>query len=229
MVEGEIVGRRDIGEFEVEMPLGEPPSWTGFGKWTRVSWTKSRTLNLDEYERLLNTLRNRRNNVESELSTLLWWLGDVMIQGERDLGEDFFQIVDAAGYVKESLIKIRRTCEEFTASSRFPPHKVSFWTHWDVRKLSPQNREMLLSRYADDPDFSREDLRDQVRILLDAEDAQDELMEGAGVSTDTSGDDMPACPLCSGSGHVTNEERDAYLEGVIATDGASIMVDVVKG
>jgi hypothetical protein len=207
-------------------------------EWGDTYWVPKRSLSYDEYERVFLPLRQLRNEREREMDTLLWWLSDVMNNGEMDLGEAFYQMVDAKGYVKESLIKIRRVGEEFGINERFSPREqtdkkaggkllsgVSFWTHWEVRRLGKRDRKRLLKKYREDPDFSRDDLRDEVKAILEAEEAaqsgrQDALDfgdDGEGGEGGGSGEDLPDCPLCDGAGKVTHARRDAYLqeEGVL--------------
>lgn len=179
------------------------------GEWTETSWSPPRALTYDEYEVIFNRVRTRRNEQERGLDTLLWWLADVMNNGEMDLGEQFYQMTTGKMLSKESLIKIRRMGEEFPPGTRWRPEEVSFWTHWEVVRIKddPKQRGSLLARYAIDDDYSRDDLRQSVSDLVDGS-------EGGG---DGGGDsDLPDCPLCSGSGHVTADRREAYLreEGV---------------
>lgn len=190
------------------------------GKWEPTYWRPPGRLDYEKYELILDSLRNARNTTEESLSTLLWWLSDVMRNGEAYLGEDFFQMVDSTGYTKESLIKIRRVGEEFQSTERFNPHRVSFWTHWDVQRVNdPAKRRELLEKYATDPDYSREDLRDEVKLFLDAlagaqTSIDDELGGEDGKEGDgglDGNDELPPCPLCSGAGKVTRDRRDAYL------------------
>lgn len=189
------------------------------GDWQPTRWMPPtyRKLAYEEIEYVFEELRQDRNHKEQELSTRLWWLADAINYGEAVLGEQFFQMVDEKNYSKESLVKVRRMGEEFSPEDRWHPAQVSFWTHWEVTPLAARSdRRRLLREYAKDAGMSREDLRDEVRALLKVvDDGQEELDVG-----DVSGDesDLPTCPLCSGTGLVTKDRREAYLreEGVVS-------------
>lgn len=190
------------------------------GQWDDISWQPPALLGFEKYEHIFEDLRSARQEIEEDRSTLLWWLGDLLVNGENALGETVNQLFLPTHMTKESMVKIRRTAEEFPKAERWSPlgtskptpeggeHYlgISFWTHWDVRRLGRKDRARLLKRYATDENYSRDDLRADVRALIkeQANDKQDKLFDESGA------EDLVACPVCS-EGHIPKDQRDHWL------------------
>lgn len=191
------------------------------GVWAPTFWNPPKSLSYETYDEILVTLRYLRRRKERELDSLLWWLADVLNNAEMDLGEEVSQLFDIFGLTKESLIKVRRTGEEFRQNERWSPETgVSFWLHWEVRKLDFEDRVTYLTKYAEDENYSRDDLRSDVRLRLQQRDGEENpslfgeegQTDGEGAEAGSKGEsELPPCPLCDGAGHVEDAIRDAYL------------------
>lgn len=206
------------------------------GEWGDTYWSPPGRLSYEQYEELIGLVREKRIQARRQEDVLLWWLADMLNNAEMDIGDALYQLFDQKAYTKESLIKIRRVGEEFRREERFSPYPskdaegndvegVSFWTHWEVQRLDRPDRKRLLKRYATDPDYSRDDLRTDVRAILKARDEAEkgQKAEQQQMSYEESGaGDLVTCPLCH-EGHVTPDQRDAYLkeEGLVGSVGSA--------
>lgn len=178
------------------------------GEWTEVSWQPPPHLPFERYEVVFEDLRSRREEYEVYRDTLLWWIADAVANGDMVLGQQFSQMLGPVQLVKENLGKLGHLAEQFIKGERWSRSEsgVSTWMHWEVRKLGNKDRTRLLGRYSEDPDYSREDLRADVRALLKEHDEEKQ----AALFDESGADDLVPCPTC-GEGHIPKETRDEIL------------------
>jgi hypothetical protein len=177
------------------------------GSWEATSWTPPQGISYEIWADIGDVLKSTRRRVESQNSSVLWWLADWLNFGEGTYPERYTQALDETDYSRDSLGNIARIGNSYPPDRRMDPDVVSFWTHADVERLPAEYADDLLESYASGEISSRRVLRDEereIRKKLKIESLQDELLE-AGIS------EWPACPLCSGSGHVAPEQREAFL------------------
>lgn len=138
-----------------------------------------------------------------------WWLGDIMNYGLDRYQEGFYQLVEAADYVEESLNNIARTARAFPPERRWPPEQISFWGHSEVSTLKPHIADDLLESYANGELPGRVALRKEVKAIREQHDGKLDADDALPILHD--------CPACHGIGRVGEEERDYILrrlEGV---------------
>jgi hypothetical protein len=143
------------------------------GRWTATSWTPpAHQLTFDTWQEIGKKLRREYDRLDSQRSSILWYLADWLNWGEGTFGERYAQALDATDYHRRALGNIARIGRRFTPDMRCAPERVSFWTHAEVEKLPDDDALELLDRYADpeayseDGLYSRGELRAEVKARL---------------------------------------------------------------
>lgn len=186
------------------------------GTFEDTGWTPPRGgLSWEAYAALVSAQRRRRRNTERQLSVELWRLADILGWGLFEFGEAFYQLFEGVHYEKESLARIAAVGEAFERSRRRDPARVTFWTHYEVYTLDPEDADNLLSRF-ENGELRRGDLRAEAELLRNGGTSLGSSGSSGAGDDDAQGKLLDTCPLCDGVGEVTPDQRAAYLheEGV---------------
>jgi hypothetical protein len=190
------------------------------GEWGKNYWhPNGRDLSLDQLEALIRQVALSKKKREEFITTMTWWLADLLNHGELAHGEEFSQLLDQFDYQEDSYRKIAATGEAFPIERRQLPHEASFWDHEFLRSLKAEVADKLLQRFADrlkptsqhigpeQPDertiTGRVDLRQEAKAQRMLGGAKDDAAEPP---------ELWDCPCCLGAGKVSKLAREQYLE-----------------
>lgn len=122
--------------------------------WTQCSLTiDDPNLSFETYEELLRAAGAVKNASS-------FWIGDLVIFGDRRYGERYSQAIDATGLRYGTIANYAHVCSRVAPSRRIPT--LSFAHHEAVAKLEPADQSEWLQKAAGNG-WSRDELRDAMR------------------------------------------------------------------
>lgn len=184
---------------------------------------------LSELGGLLKAVVLAKRKRERAVSSMWWWVADLVNYGMERHGDAFYQLVEESDYVEESFNNAARIGNAFPRERRWPVEKVSFWAHGDVRTLRPDIADRLLARLAspvplavnqaeaDDPMATpAEEIEPPIRHVGELRKEARAIRKAYGNEAEAAPDEgvghLPDCPFCGGVGKVTQQARDGYFE-----------------
>jgi len=127
------------------------------GKWTRTGLTLPLKMTYDEWAALGLT-------IQSAAESVMWWVGDWWLHGERAYGEAAAQAAPT-GYASETLRAAGWVCSRFESVLRRTD--LSFRHHKEVAGFPPEEASAILAMAAEH-EWSIADLRQYLRTLRHA-------------------------------------------------------------
>jgi hypothetical protein len=145
---------------------------------------------------------------ETQATIGSWWLADQLVWAEDNLGDAFSQITPDPSKSRRSYLMLMRIARAFPERERrYQPDQMSIWAHGEVYNLPDYVADELLEGYATG-ELTRPELRVEAQALRDGK-----------PKVEIEGDSEPKidCPLCEGSGHISEDQRQEVLEGMWIT------------
>lgn len=176
------------------------------GEWSATGWrAPADGMQFEQWERVGEKIREKKNRAERKLSEACWQWGDWLNWGEPYFGERHAQALEETDYHPGSLHRISKTCAELPGSRR--RERVTFWKHAEVLGLSEDDQDALL-RLAEEQGWTT------VEIRMEAAKLRRSASEGGAeqVQFEADPDGQETCPLCSGSGTVSHDRKEAYFK-----------------
>ena len=90
-----------------------------------------------------------------------WWVGDLIVFGEKVYGETYAQIEQAIGLAPQTIANRASVARHIPPERRIPG--LAFGTHAEVAYLPPRERDRWL-RLADKSGWTRAKLREEMRV-----------------------------------------------------------------
>lgn len=152
----------------------------------------------DDAERLLVLVTDIAETSTRQAQTDLWRLGDIAVWIEDAYGADYLeQWAPEGDFVARTYDNLMRICRAFAdRSRRWPPDKITVWTHGDVaaKWIDHETADMWLADLAAGEIADRDGLRDVKRT----EKAKRQRSKDQKTLDDAATDDWPECPKCEG-------------------------------
>jgi hypothetical protein len=177
-----------------------------FGTFYENGWQPPLSgLTVEEAQYLVRETDEYIDTHETQAVMGSWWLADQLVWCEDHLGDAFSQITPDPSKNRRSYLMLMRIARAFPERERrYQPDQMSIWTHGEVYNLPDYVADELLESYATG-ELTRPELRVEAQALRDGKPkAEIEAPEG-----DAKGE---PCPLCQGSGRLSEGAREAYTE-----------------
>lgn len=180
------------------------------GVWSATGWSPGGLgMDFETWAFTFGETDKELSEAEKTVSEKAWQIGDQINHGTMAYheGDAWAQVLDESHYRPKTRDLIADTCRLIPWGLRRPHHELAFWHHYELRKLEPADMKQMI-KDAVEQKLTQAEIRFRVQGILNppVDDLQDEMFEGEGEA-----DQGPDCPLCNGTGHVSEDRRRAYL------------------
>jgi hypothetical protein len=171
-----------------------------FGTFYENGWQPPLSgLTVEEAQYLVRETDEYIDTHETQATMGSWWLADVLVWCEDNLGDAFSQITPDPSKNRRSYLMLMRIARAFPERERrYAPDQMSIWTHGEVYNLPDYVADELLESYATG-ELTRPELRVEAQALRDGKPKVEiEAPEPQG----------EVCPACGGTGRVPEGEGE---------------------
>lgn len=142
---------------------------------TNVSLDLPSYLPFAEWEKVARRLQQAHRSI-------LWWVGDCLLYGERHYGEDYAQAyLERLGYTQSVLENARWVASRYPLSTRVEPLS---WTHYREAASLPDGERADVLREANERNWSSRELHEEVARRKDRALPTDASRPAADISRD---------------------------------------------